>query len=272
MDYQTLILNTKSVRDFKRDIVKNADLKTIKDYANNCKKLVSSMELDIRIMANSEVYLTLDGIAGYKGHMIDAPSYIVLLSTVADRYIENAGFVGQELIFKATEIGVDSCWVTFTDSKAVKEKLNLVSDKEVVGIIALGFEENKGKAAKASLNPAYRLGLDEIVYLNEWGKGADNTTLEERGILDAFAYARLAPSAWNKQPWRFLIHGGNVILAVKKDEEIYSYEEKIAAGIIMLFFQAIIDSTLFSLNWHLEAPTDSVAIPNDFEVIGYCNL
>jgi len=272
LNYQTLILNTKSVRDFKMDAVKNTDLKSIKDYAKDCKRLVSSIELDIRIMANSEVYLPLDGIAGYKGHMIDAPSYIVLLSTAGDRYIENAGFVGQELIFKATEIGVDSCWVTFTDSKTVKEKLNLVSDKEVVGIIALGLENNKGKVIKTSLNPAYRLGLDEIVYLNEWGKGAGNTTLEERGILDAFAFVRLAPSAWNKQPWRFLILGGNVILAVKKDEAIYSYEEKIAAGVIMLFFQAIIDSTLFSLNWHLEAPVSSVGIPDDFEAIGYCNL
>ncbi len=272
MDYQTLILNTKSVRDFKKDTVKNTDLKTIKDYANDCKRLVSSIALDVRIMSNSEVYLTLDGIAGYKGHMIDAPSYIVLLSDVADHYIENAGFVGQELILKATEIGVDSCWVTFEDSKAVKEKLNIVSDKEVVAVIALGFEQNKGKVGKATLNPAYRLGLDEFVYLNTWGNGADNTTLEERGILDAFAFARFAPSAWNKQPWRFLIDGGSVILAVKKDEEIYSYEEKIAAGVIMLFFQAIVDSTLFNLNWHLEKPVSAGVIPDDFEVIGYCNL
>ena len=272
MDYQTLILNTKSVREFKKEAVKNTDLKTIKDYVSDCKKLDSSIELDVRVMANSEVYLHLDGVAGYKGHMIDAPSYIVILSAVANGHIENAGFIGQELIFKATEIGVDSCWVTFGESKAVKEKLNLVSDKEVVGIIALGFEENKAKAAKVSLNPALRLGLDEIVYLNEWGKGADANTLEERGILDAFAFARLAPSAWNKQPWRFLIHGGNVILSVKKDEEIYSYEEKIAAGVIMLYFQAIIDSTLFSLNWNLGAPAAAVEIPNDFEVIGYCNL
>lgn len=76
----------------------------------------------------------------------------------------------------------------------------MLSDKEVVGIIALCFEEDKGKTTKASLNPVYRFGLDKIVYLNEWGKDAENTTLEERGILDAFAYTRLAPSAWNKQP------------------------------------------------------------------------
>lgn len=272
LNYQTLILNTKSVRDFKKDVVKNADLKIIKDYANDCKRLVSSIDLEVRIMSNSEVYLTLDGIAGYKGHMVEAPSYIVLLSSVSDGYIQNAGYIGQELIFKATEIGVDSCWVTFTDSKAVKEKLNLVSEKEVVGIIALGFENNKAKAVKTTLNSAYRLGLDEIVYLNEWGKGADNTALEERGILDAFAFARLAPSAWNKQPWRFLIHGENVILAVKKGEEIYSYEEKIAAGVIMLYFQAIIDSTLFRLNWHLDEPAISAGIPGDFKVVGYCNL
>ena len=270
MDYQTLILNTKSVRDFKKNPIKNADLKAIKDYATDCKKLISSIALDIRIMSNSEVYLPLDGIAGYKGHMIDAPAYIVLLSEVSEHSVENSGYIGQELILKATEIGVDSCWITFNDSKTVKEKLNIVSDKEVTALIALGFDANGGKSTGNSINPAYRLGLDEIVYLNEWGKGADNTTLEERGILDAFAFARLAPSAWNRQPWRFLIDGGNVILAVKKDE--HSYEEKVAAGVIMLFFEAIVDATLFKLNWKLEKPAKAANVPDDFEIVGYCNL
>lgn len=271
MDYQTLILNTKSVREFKNKPVKNSDLKIIKDYATTCMKLIPSIELDVRIMSNSEVYLPLDGIAGYKGHMIDAPSYLVLLSEDSKYAIENSGYIGQELILKAEEIGVDSCWITLNDSKIIKEKLNIVSNKEVTGLIALGLDANN-KLFKTSIGSAYRKGLDEIVYLDEWGKGADNVTLEERGLLDAFAFARLAPSAWNKQPWRFFIKGQDVILTVKKDDEYNSYEERIAAGIIMLFFEAIVETTLFQVNWNLEDSKDMVNIPDNFQIVGYCKL
>ena len=50
--------------------------------------------------------------------------------------------------------------------------------------------------------------------MDKWGQAADIEDLETRALLDAFSYARLAPSALNKQPWRFIVDGGKIVLAV----------------------------------------------------------
>ena len=91
-------------------------------------------------------------------------------------------------------------------------------------------------------------------------------------MLDAFSFARMAPSTLNRQPWRFIIDGGMVILAVRKDEVASEYEGKIDVGIVMLYFGLIIDTTMFDLKWTLENGNGNYDIPTDYEIIGYCNI
>jgi len=183
MDYQNLILNTKSVREYKKDSIDTQKLKIIKDYAQNCIKIDDNIKIDLRILSNNEAYIPLCGIAGYKGNMIDAPHYILILSEKKTHYIENAGYIGQNLILKATEIGIASCWITFSDSQAIKDKLNIVSDKEVVALIALGYDANAPqKGSITSFHTDCKIDLDEMVYIDKWGNGADASVLEERGL------------------------------------------------------------------------------------------
>lgn len=268
MDYQNLILATKSVREYKKDIIDTQKLKALKDYAQNCPKINDNIETEIRILSNNDVYIALDGIAGYHGNMIDAPHYILILSEQKEHSIENAGYIGESMILKATDIGISSCWITFSDSKAIKERLSILSDKEVVALIALGYDANAPKKGVSISLENSKIGLDEMVYIDKWGNGADASVLEERGLLEAFAFSKLAPSSLNQQPWRFLLTGGKAILAIKKDKN--TYEQKIDSGIIMLFFQLMVSATLFDLKWKLEPPTDSLEIPEEFEIVAYC--
>ncbi len=271
MDYQNLILNTKSVREYKKESIDTQKLKTIKDYAQNCIKIDDNIKIDVRILSNNEAYIPLYGIAGYKGNMIDAPHYILILSEKKTHYIENAGYIGQNLILKATEIGIASCWITLSDNQAIKDNLNILSDKEVVALIALGYDANAPqKGSITSFHTDCKIDLDEMVYIDKWGNGADASVLEQRGLLEAFAFSKFAPSALNGQPWRFLLTGGKAILAIKKDRNTNTYEQKIDTGIIMFVFQAIVSSTLFDLKWKLEQPVDFIKIPKEFEIVGYC--
>jgi len=243
MDYQNLILNTKSVREYKKESIDTQKLKTIKDYAQNCIKIDDNIKIDVRILSNNEAYIPLYGIAGYKGNMIDAPHYILILSE------KN----------------------TLSDNQAIKDNLNILSDKEVVALIALGYDANAPqKGSITSFHTDCKIDLDEMVYIDKWGNGADASVLEQRGLLEAFAFSKFAPSALNGQPWRFLLTGGKAILAIKKDRNTNTYEQKIDTGIIMFVFQAIVSSTLFDLKWKLEQPVDFIKIPKEFEIVGYC--
>lgn len=291
MDYKALISNRKSVRDFKGTPIREELLVELETFSTSCKKLVSNIGVEVKLFDNvrDKVSDKLQDIAGYKGNMIGAPNYIFILSEVADNYIENAGYIGESIVLKATELDIDSCWITFEDSYKLLSKLEIDSDKEIVAIIALGYESVNSK--KKVVNPtktgesyslsdmeiidndtSTRLGVEEIVYIDEWGKNIDAETLAERALLDAFNYARMAPSTLNRQPWRFIVDGGKVILAVRNDEYTNTYESKIDAGIVMLFFELIVRTTLFDTSWTLEKTDKKYSIPTDYKYIGYCNI
>lgn len=269
MNYKKLILDGKSVREFKEKTIEVEYFNEIESYIKQSKKLLPEVNIELKISDNKETYEKLKNIAGYNGHMIKAPSYAVILSDVKQGYIENSGYIGERLILKARDLEIDSCWVTFNDSDAIKEKLDISSNKEVTAIIALGYGIEKNIKNKSG---SERLGVEKIVYMDKWGMNTSIDELEERGLLDAFSYARMAPSTLNRQPWRFIIDGGNIMLAVKKDDFTSNYERGIDAGIAMLYFGLIIDTTLFDLKWNLDKIDKDYNIPEDYEIIGYCSI
>ena len=269
MDYKKLIENRKSVRDFKSTIIDTKHFKEIENHIKNSKKLLPEIEIQIKMYNFKDCYRKINELAGYNGYLIQAPNYIIILSQVKNGYIENSGYIGEKLVLKALDLGIDSCWITFKDSKSIKEKLNISTDKEVTGIIALGYEDNKKDNNKTISD---RLGVEEIVFMDEWGNNATVTELEERYLLDAFTYARMAPSNLNRQPWRFIIDGGKVILAVKRDDFSSNYESSIDTGIAMLYFSLIIDTTMFDLKWHVGNENKDYKVPNDYKIVGYCNI
>lgn len=269
MDYKKLISSRKSVREFKDISIEPKYFNEIENYINNSKKLLPEIEVEMRMYDFKDCYENINQLAGYKGYLIKAPNYIILLSDVKNGYIENSGYIGERLILKARDLGIDSCWITFKDSNLIKEKLNISSDKEVTAIIALGYEDDKKSKNKSTSD---RLGVEDIVFMDEWGKKASVTDLEERYLLDAFSYARMAPSSFNRQPWRFIIDGGKVILALKSDDFSNEYEGSIDTGIAMLYFSLIIDTTMFDLQWHVGSLDKDYKVPSDYKIVGYCNI
>lgn len=269
MDYKKLILNRKSVREFKDTSIDSKYFSEIENYINNSKKLLPEIDVEIRMYDFKDCYEKINELAGYNGYLIQAPNYIILLSDVKNGYIENSGYIGERLILKARDLGIDSCWITFKDSKEIKEKLNISSHKEVTAIIALGYEDNINSKNKSI---SERLSVEEIVFMDEWGNNASVTELEERYLLDAFSYARMAPSSLNRQPWRFIIDGGKVILAVKSDDFSSDYEGSIDTGIAMLYFSLIIDTTMFDLTWNVGSLDKDYKIPSNYKIVGYCNI
>ncbi len=285
MDYKQIINNKFSVREYKNKKVRDDTFRELTGYANSCPRLVDDIDLDIRVMDNEDVYRQLDGFAGYHGILINAPHYVILLSEKKDHYIENAGYVGESISMKAFELGVDSCWITFKDSKTVIEKLNLVTDKEVVGILTLGYGKKQrtdtvGKAKtgdtftqvnlrkKESSGPS--MALEDMVFIDNWNNNIDFDDLRRRALYEPMDSARKAPSTLNRQPWRFIIDGGKIILTVREDPETSIYEEHIDAGIAMLYFECVTEQTLCKCHWDLSPVENTYNIPDTYHIIGTC--
>lgn len=284
MNYKDTIFKIKSIRDYKSETINKSTLEELKGYFQKARRLIN-LDTQILIMDKENVYNALKNSAGYNDFMIEAPHYMVVLSEENPYYLENTGYLTQDILLKAFELGIGSCWITMKDSEDVKRKLNINSDKKLTALIALGYAEEKSKVlyknvsdynpSKAEVeiikdNTADRLATKNIVYKDTWGNNADVDELINLGIFDGLYYARMAPSSKNRQPWRFIVDNGLVVLAMRKDEFSTEYEEKIESGIVMLYFATIISSTMFEINWNLTSPQKDYKIPNEYKIVAYC--
>lgn len=285
MEYKDLMARMKSIRNYKKDTVSPEIIQKLREYYHKSKRLVKDIEIEAILKNRDEVYDNLKNLAGYNDLMIDAPHYLLFLSEVKDHYLENASYAAEDVRLKAFELGVGSCWITIHDGDLIKEKLNIKSDKKLAALIALGFDDNKNKAilenvsdynpSKANVsivedNVSERLRISDIVYMNKFGEKADPDEVANLGLLEAFFFARLAPSTKNRQPWRFIYDNGMVILVMRKDKDVDEYEEKIDTGLVMLYYQLIVDNTLFKMDWKFGKPDKEYEVPSDYNIVAYC--
>lgn len=287
MNFKTLINERKSTRDFSDKLVSEKGLSIILEHAKNCEKLVDEITTEVRIMSKKEIYNQLDGIAGYQKNMIEAPHYLVIMSEKNKHAIENAGYIGESLVLKALSLGVDTCWITIPESEVVKEAIHLVDEKEIYGLIGMGFEDETKRISNApkvggnysksklSINDSFvssRLAVEDIIFLEKWGQNADYNYIENSGLLEPFYYARLAPSALNSQPWKYIIDSGILVLCMKIDEDVNMYDSLITTGIQMLYFELIFEQMLTAMKWNLGKPEKHYEIADGYEIVGYCKI
>jgi len=285
MNYKDTIAKIKSVRDYKKEEVSPQKINELKEYFNSVNRLIDDIEIEVLLKNKNEVYEQLKNVAGYNEFMIEAPHYMVLLSEEKEHYIENTGYAAQDIMLKAWSLGIGSCWITISDGEVIKNKLNINSDKKLTALISLGFDDNKNKVVyetEYEYNPTKtevkiiednvsdRLGIRDIVFMKKWGENADPDELVNLGLLEGFVSANRAPSTRNRQPWRFIVDNGTIVLALRQDSYANEYEEKIDTAVIMLYFKAIIDSTLFELTWNFGKPEKNYEIPDDYKIVGYC--
>ena len=139
MNYAALIQNRKSVREFRDKVVPFKLMAQIKSYyQKSVRRLIPGIDTELYLFG-TDAREALEGAAGYNSFLVGAPQYLVLLSAEHPHAHLNAGFMMEDLILKLTDLELDSCWVTFTDSELVKENLGIESGLQVAAIAAFGY-------------------------------------------------------------------------------------------------------------------------------------
>ena len=127
MNYIAMIQNRRSVRAFRGKEVSGATLAELRThYERNCRRLIPEIATELVIL-DADAQSALEGAAGYQQFLIGAPHYLMLLSAPHIHAEENAGYMMEELVLKLTELDIDSCWLTFTDSARIKTALGLTT-------------------------------------------------------------------------------------------------------------------------------------------------
>ena len=153
MDYYNLAIKRESTRSFKKRPVSDRQLAELTGYFSQCARLVPEIKTDIRILG-AEGCSLLKGCAGYHDLMIEAPHYLVIASEPAPSYLENAGFMGEDLVLKMTELEIETCWITINDEAEAGIRLGLTEDMRVSALIAFGNA--------TTMLPASRLDIKSV--------------------------------------------------------------------------------------------------------------
>lgn len=146
--------------------------------------------------------------------MRGVPAFLAMVGDHAAPHVEETlGYLGEYVILMATSLGLGTCWVsgTYRPDEAAK-LIGLGPSERLYAVSPLGYQSEAGlveKLFKAAARSASRKRLPRLLT-------AASLPLEEgpswaRSALEA---ARLAPSAVNRQPWRFTIGPDSVTVSL----------------------------------------------------------
>ena len=258
MNYAALIQNRKSVREFRDEVVPFRLLERVKEhYHNYLRRLVPQIGTELYFFG-TDAREALEGAAGYHKFLVGAPQYLVLLSEDHPQAGLNAGFIMEDLILKLTDLGLDSCWVTFTDSELVKEVLGVDSDLQVAAIAAFGYGVKTTRRLRLNIKSMSnidiiakrqyfepKVSVRELVHRGTWGDrdGLDNAIgFYDDMLWEAFYAAYLAPSYLNRQAYGFLLKPGSVTLVSKPDAYNTAIDRDLSLGIVLHHFTVVAEN------------------------------
>lgn len=147
------------------------------------------------------------GVVGAYGGISHAPSALAFVGTSGVR-AEAVGYTGEGLVLEATARGLDTCWVAGLFSAHQTAALaRLDAGERVFAVAALGHACGAATVKERLLfgagRPKHRRSLEQIAPGHEvwpaWARAAVETV-------------RVAPSAMNRQPWRFSLAKDRLIL------------------------------------------------------------
>lgn len=171
-------------------------------------------------------------IASY-GKVTGAPAYAAFIGDTRDpNMFEKAGWLGESIVLEAVALGLSTCWVAATfHSEAVAEDIKIAAHERVLAISPLGYRTDEpsrnDKIMQALVRHHTREPLDELCS----GLTEQICPLWAKEALEA---ARLAPSAANRQPWRFLLTDNSITITVDRTRDTHGISKRTDCGIAML--------------------------------------
>ena len=238
-----------STRDFKDMDLKKADIEKLQKIIDS--EIIKIGKDDLAFIVQTDgksVYKALDGKAGYQGIMIKAPAYLALNTLNDDPASLVKGAYGvEEIITELDKMGIGNCWITVGDvEEDVKKSLFNYEKGEVNLLLAIGYPVDTTVRQHQFDD---RKGIGEFVFIDDLGNKGTNEDLEQRGLDEIFAYARFAPSAYNAQPWRFLLVDDLIKLYI---EDYKGNANLLDAGIIMYYIDKLGESISMGSNWEIK--------------------
>lgn len=187
------IYNRQSIRKFIMDDLSEDKLESIRKYSNEIVPLNPEIKTRMEIISHKERKNKISGVLSHK-----APYYLAFYSERKEGDLLNVGYMLEQLVLYMTLKGIGTCYLA--NIKAQSDN----AGNRLAMIVAFGKPE--GKVVRDE-KVAKRLDLDKICIFKEE---------VNRSFLTMLEAARLAPSSFNNQPWRFVVYNKRIHMFCKR--------------------------------------------------------
>ncbi len=195
MTRKDAVIARRAVRTYTTEPIKDNVLAELRQFLSTIKPLHSSIKTGISILSREDFTRSYNALLAPM-----AQHYIVLRSVKKDGYLENVGFIGEQIVLFLTQLGIGTCWIGGAWPKSSEEAGKLPY------VISICFGRSDNAPSRLSPEEAKRKLIHEVVL----GKISHPSLLP---LLDA---GRLAPSAMNLQPVRYITESTNIFVYRKR--------------------------------------------------------
>ena len=210
MEALELMKQRHSVRQYKPRAIEPEKRAVLNDL---CSELNQKAELSIQIVYDEPN--CFDSFMAHYGKFSGVYNYIALIGKKSPKLEETLGRCGEQLVLKAQELGLNTCWVAMTHGKS---RAVVGPGEKQVCLISLGYGETQGVAHKSKPMQALCRCAEPIP---EWF---------EKGMTAAM----LAPTAMNQQKFRFELRVDGTVKAACGS----GFYTKLDLGIVKYHFEA----------------------------------
>ena len=195
MTLKEAIIARRSVRTYTSEPVPDAAIAGLKRFLGTVRPLHSGIKTGISIISKEDFRR-----AFRKLRLSDAQHYVILRSVKKDGYLQNVGFIGEQIALYLAQQGIGSCWI----GSAIPKKSTEAGKLPYVAAISFGRADNA--PPRFSPEEANRKLIDDIVI----GK------ISHSSLLPLLEAGRLAPSHMNEQPVRYITESTNMFIYRKR--------------------------------------------------------
>ncbi len=178
----------------------------------------------------------LKGAIGKYGKIKGAPCFIAFVGRMDSQYVnEKTGYTGEGIILETTAMGLDTCWVAgFYKPDIAAEIAGADVNEKVIAVCPIGYSCEKWTLEEKLMSGFGRSHKRKP--LNELITGAKNDKLIIR-LSPVLEMARLAPSAVNRQPWRFNLEEDGITILTNNIKDTFNISKRLDCGIAMLHIE-----------------------------------
>jgi len=176
------------------------------------------------------------GIIGAYGKIKGAPFFVAFIGNTRDPHVhEKVGYTGEGIVLEATALGLGTCWVGKSFDQEVASSIPAIQKHErVLAVTPVGYasrEESFEERLLTGFGQTHkRKPLEAMV------SGMPQTKWPE-WVRISLLSARVAPSAVNRQPWRFLLESDSITVSVDDLHDSYGISKRLDCGIAMLHIE-----------------------------------